>query len=50
MRSEGKSFGEFCQILNMLKSAIQKTYEKYRATGSVINKSRSGRPRKTSEM
>ena len=36
-------------MLHMKKSTIQKINEKYQKTGSVINKPRKGRPKKTCE-
>ena len=49
LKSEGKSLGKISKTLGLPKSTIQKINEKYQATGSVQNKSRSGPPRKTSQ-
>ena len=49
LKSEDKSLGEISETLGLPKSTIKKINEKYQATGSIQNKSRSGRPRKTSQ-
>jgi len=48
LRSEGQSLWQISNTLGLAKSTIQKINDKYNETGSVQNKLRSGRPRKTS--
>jgi len=49
LKSEGKSLGKISKTLGLPKSTIQKINEKYQATVSLQNKSRSERPMKTSQ-
>lgn len=49
LRKEGKTYREIGQIVGRSHSSVQYVVESFNSTGSILSKSRSGRPRKLTE-